>query len=109
MSSIDFLKRMYWPCAEECGSYMPGCNLGELYRRTEETAQASDHMNSLLDHLALDKNAVDQLVSLCCEIMNAYEQQGFINGLRMGAQLARELMPAADQDEPAASGKGGIE
>lgn len=109
MSSTDFLKRLYWPCTEECGNYAPGCNLGELYQRTEETAQASAHMNSLLDRLALDKNAVDQLTSLCCEIMNAYEQQGFINGLRMGVQLARELTPAANQDEPAASGKGGAE
>ena len=111
--NADFLKRLYWPCSEECGNYAPGCNLGELYQRTEETVQASEHMNSQLDRLALDKNAVDQLTSLCCEIMNAYEQQGFINGLRMGAQLVRELMPDANQSERTASegcnrGEGGV-
>lgn len=99
MSSNDLLKRLYWPCSEECGNYATGCNLGELYQRTEDTAQASAHMNNLLDRLALDKNAVDQLTQLCCEIMNAYEQQGFINGLRMGAQLAHELMPATETIE----------
>lgn len=99
MSSTDFLKRLYWPCSEECGNYATGYNLGELYRRTKETAQASARMNNLLDCFALDKNAANQLTSLCCEIMNAYEQQGFINGLRMGAQLARELMPATETIE----------
>ena len=99
MSSNDLLKRLYWPCSYECGGYMHGCNLGELYQRTEGTAQASAHMNDLLDRLALDKNAVDQLTQLCCEIMNAYEQQGFVNGRRMGAQLARELTPTAAEAE----------
>ena len=109
MSSNDLLKRLYWPCSEECGNYATGCNLGELYQRTEDTAQASAHMNNLLDRLALDKNAVDQLTALYCDIMNTYEQQGFINGLRMGAQLTRELMPAGNQDESATSSKGGTE
>ena len=93
--SNDLLKRLYWPCSDECGNYMQGCNLGELYQRTEDTAQAIARMTGLLDRLALDKNAVDQLTALYCDIMNTYEQQGFINGLRMGAQLARELTPAA--------------
>lgn len=101
MSSTDFLKRLYWPCTEECGNYAPGCNLGELYQRTEETAQASAHMNSLLDRLALDKNAVDQLTSLCCEIMNAYEQQGFVNGFRLGAKMAGELIVPTTETEDA--------
>lgn len=97
--SNDLLKRLYWPCADECGRYMRGCNLDELYQRTEETTQALDHMTDLIESLALDESAIkDKISALCVEIMNAYEQQGFINGIRMGAQLARELMPAAYQN-----------
>ena len=90
--STDFLERLYWTCADESKHMADGLNLGELYEHTAAVKRA-DHAfaERLANFQQKDNSKAEKLDN--CHIAScwAYEQQGFINGFRLGMKLAEEL------------------
>lgn len=89
--NLDFLKRLYWACSDQDHAFSDGMDLGELYERTEDTARATAHFNEKLLAAELATDERDTLGCLNTSTADAYEQQGFINGFRIGMKLAEEL------------------
>lgn len=87
----DFLIRLYWACSDEEMSFVSGLNLGELYARSEETSNADLLFYEKLSAAGLPKDERVLLEGLSSSACTAYEQQGFINGFRLGMKLAAEV------------------
>lgn len=87
----DFLMRLYWACSAEEASLADGRNLGKLYERTEATGEADCCFDEYLYTTNLTAEEKDALYNLSADAITAYEQQGFINGFRLGMKLAGEL------------------
>lgn len=90
--STDFLERLYWAVTDEDQHMKAGLDLGELYERTA-TAKRADcaFKERLADFQQLDESKAEKLDNCHTASCWAYEQQGFINGFRLGMKLAGEL------------------
>lgn len=64
------------------------------YQYRPETEAALDAATSAFSELAPSGDD-DAVIKLLSELADAYERQGFANGLRYGAKLAHELEEAA--------------
>lgn len=87
----DFLKRLFWACSDESASVADGLNLGELYQRIADTGKATHCFSEALCATGLPGKEKNLLDNISCSVAMAYEQQGFINGFRLGMKLAGEL------------------
>ena len=94
---LELLKR----CAEghSFDSGDPDCKtvLDQLYRAYADSHESDPpeirngfkELDDLLGSLSLDDN--NAVWNLCCQLCTAYEHKAFINGLRYGVQLMKEL------------------
>lgn len=90
----DFLTRLYWACTDEmAGDALT--ELGGLYERLENSEKVMRGFNEQLAAANLPKEDKNRLEKLNVSAITVYEQQGFINGFRLGMQLARELEGSA--------------
>ena len=97
--SVEFLKRLYWPCAESPDNgFAEGLNLSELYERIEDTKQADKAFTATVESTGLNVLQKSELEDACIAVSDAYELQGFINGFRLCAQLGRELCGEKEAD-----------
>lgn len=93
----DFLRRLYWACSS--GATMAagnGCDLSALYELTHGAHEASERFSDALREAKLDRETVDVIEELSGDEVAAYEEQGFINGFRLGMKLAGELRGEAE-------------
>lgn len=88
----DFIERLYWALTDEEQHQKTGLDLGELYERTPAVKRA-DHafQEQLADLQQQDTSKAGKLDNCHVASCWAYEQQGFINGFRLGMKLAAEL------------------
>ena len=87
----EFLSRLYYACSDESSYYESGDNLGELYQRIADVDTADHLFSDKLGSAKLsadDRETLENCFNVACW---SYEQQGFINGFRLGLMLAREL------------------
>lgn len=91
----DFLKRLYWACSDESANGADGTNFCEMYERIKETKSESRYFSEALYATGLTVSEKRKLESLNSSIAMVYEQQGFINGFRLGMKLAGELKEEA--------------
>ena len=94
---LDLLKR----CAEantfDTGDPENRTVLDQLYRAYADSHESDPpeirngfkELDDLLGSLSLDDN--NAVWNLCCQLCTAYEHKAFINGLRYGVQLMKEL------------------
>lgn len=87
----DFLSRLYWACTDQENPLSEGLNLGELYHRTKDTDKVSHYFGEKLYLTSLPTEEKTILDNINGSVAMAYEQQGFINGFRIGMKLAVEL------------------
>lgn len=87
----DFLKRLYWVCSDQEALFGDGLDLGELYQRIADTGKATHCFSEALCAAGLPAKEKNLLDNISCSIATVYEQQGFINGFRLGMKLAGEL------------------
>lgn len=87
----EFLSRLYWACSDEDMHLDDGMNLGEMYERTDSATAAYDQFSTVANELNISNVEKDMLGKLRYEACVAYEQQGFINGFRLGMKLAMEI------------------
>ena len=87
----DFLSRLYWACSDTEMHLENGLNLGEMYERTNGAAIAYNQFSTVVNELSISNVEKDMLGSLRYDACVAYEQQGFINGFRLGIKLAMEI------------------
>ena len=87
----EFLKRLYWACAGAMEPFEDGLNLSELYERTDAAKAVSRASGTAICKLNLTANEKTMLENLSVSVADAYEEQGFINGFRLGMKLAGEL------------------
>ena len=83
--SDEFLSRLFWACSDEYPHYASGLNLGELYERLDEAAQADKAF------IAAAGDMSDGTVGLLTNLLNVCEKQGFINGFRVCAAMFNDL------------------
>lgn len=83
--SDEFLSRLFWSCSDEQPHYASGLNLGELYERLDEAAQADKAF------IAAAGDMSEETVSLLTNLLNVCEKQGFINGFRVCAAMFNDL------------------
>lgn len=94
--STDFLERLYWALTDEEQHQKTGLDLGELYERTPAVKRADYAFKErLADFQQQDASKVEKLDNCHVASCWAYEQQGFINGFRLGMKLAEELRDKA--------------
>ena len=86
-----FLTRLFWACACQENYSAPGLNLGELYEQIEDADKASTRFSKALFATDLSFAEKDQLENMNIVCFQAYEQQGVINGFRLGMRLTVEL------------------
>lgn len=90
--STDFLERLYWALTNEEQHQKTGLGLGELYERTLAVKRADyAFKEQLVDFQQQDADKAEKLDNCHQASCWAYEQQGFINGFRLGMKLAEEL------------------
>ena len=90
--SNDFLRRLYWACSSGLTPFTEdNCNLSLLYELTHGAREASGRLSDALREAKLDRETVDVIEELSGDEVAAYEEQGFINGFRLGMKLAGEL------------------
>jgi len=84
----EILKRLYYQstCAVPC----EGKRIDELYEPIPETQVAWPHISDILDRF-VNAEEKDIILGELVYTMDAFEQQGYINGLRMGAMLMNEI------------------
>lgn len=87
----EFLSRLYYACSDESPHYENGDNLGELYQRMADVDTADRLCTDQLNKAKLDTDTRETLENCFNVACWTYEQQGFINGFRLGLMLAREL------------------
>lgn len=88
----DFIERLYWACSDTEQSMNDGMNLGELYVHTPAVKRADyAFQERLADFQQQDPSKAEKLDNCHVASCWAYEQQGFINGFRLGMKLAEEL------------------
>ena len=71
--------------------------LDQLYQAYAESHESDPseirngfkELDALLEHLSLDDN--NAVWNLCCQLCTAYERKAFLDGLKYGAHLIREL------------------
>ena len=71
--------------------------LDQLYQAYAESHESDPseirngfkELDALLEHLSLDDN--NAVWNLCCHLCTAYERKAFLDGLKYGAHLIREL------------------
>lgn len=83
----DFIERLYWALTDEEQHQKTGLDL-----RTPAVKRA-DHafQEQLADLQQQDTSKAEKLDNCHVASCWAYEQQGFINGFRLGMKLAAEL------------------
>ena len=90
--SYEFLRRLFTSCGEEPSNGFPeGTNLSELYEKIEETRKEDSAFTEVVEGTGLDFDAKQKLEDACCDVGNAHELQGFINGFRICAMLRGEV------------------
>lgn len=68
-------------------------SLGGLYQAFPEEAAAVNRLREALCRAGLpDGDAQEDIFRVYWDICTLYEKQGFLNGLRFGANLTRELL-----------------
>lgn len=87
----EFLSRLYYACSDESPHYESGDNLGELYQRMADVDTSDRLCTDQLNKAKLDADTRETLENCFNVACWTYEQQGFINGFRLGLMLAREL------------------
>lgn len=88
--SAEFLHRLFWACTDVNGITV-GAELAELYHRLENAQKASQAFTQKLYASKLSKEEKNLLDDLSGSMIDAHEEQGFINGFRLGMMLAGEL------------------
>ncbi|MCD8381899.1 MAG: hypothetical protein LUC30_03130 [Clostridiales bacterium] len=86
----EMLRRLAAACTDENARYADGLNFCELYRRTEDTAKADAAFNAALAAAGLPVEARDKIDSANGAALGVYEEQGFMNGFRLGGMLVKE-------------------
>lgn len=94
----DLLERLARSAA--CDNDAPAHGPGELHRQTEETAQADRAFAAALEAVRREieatnttlLNSLNELDNVNGASLSAYEEQGFINGFRMGVMLMLEVL-----------------
>lgn len=89
--TTDFLKRLYWACASEAEPFEDGSNLSELYERSDSAKSAFSASSAAIYEKDLTVEEKTELENLSVNVADAYKEQGFINGFRLGMRLAGEL------------------
>jgi len=89
--SIEFLKRLYWACTDENRHAADERNLNEMYQRIADTGTADQAFREACEKANLDPDAKESISSASVKAIDAYEQQGFINGFRLCTRLVQEL------------------
>ena len=88
---FEFLERLWAVCSDENHHLPEGDNLNELFRYIREVQTANRCMEDQLKKLELGTDKEETLYNCVSVVSWAYEKQGFINGMRLGMMLAREL------------------
>lgn len=88
---LNFLSRLYYARSDEDRHSKDGTNLGELYQQIADVDTAEQLCAIQLEAAKLSADAQETLESRVTAVCRAYEQQGFINGFRLGLMLSREL------------------
>ncbi len=89
--NMEFLSCLYQAFSDESSHLKDGENLGELYQRISETDIADQILLAHLKAIEMGEDMRDALNDCLYVASQAYEQQGFINGFRLGLMLMREL------------------
>lgn len=85
----SFLKLLYYAVSSECGWPCADLRIDQLYERIPETTAAFEPVNDRLERL--DAKEADGFEDDICRLANAYEMQGFLNGMRLGLKLKAEV------------------
>lgn len=88
---LDFLKRLFFACSNEEMSNSDGLNMGELYERNGDAETTYSKFIDKLYTTGLTEKEKEAMGNFCLVAATAYECQGFINGVRIGVKLAREV------------------
>ena len=65
----------------------------------EVLEEAESALDRIMDLIKTRANDCEECGAAAIEAVTEYERQGFINGLRMGVKLARELFGTGPQEE----------
>lgn len=85
----NFLDLLFYAVSAENGAPSEGRSLSQLYIRTQQTLDAWNPVESLLQGQDMEKqDAFEHAVAMLADV---FEQQGFMNGFRMGMMLREEL------------------
>lgn len=87
---FEFLKRLYRACSPDI-AVDPG-DLDALFDRLPAANDAHKRFAERLEQTKLPTSEMSGLEDLAAEGCLAYEEQGFINGFRLGFMLAQELL-----------------
>lgn len=89
-ANIGFLARLFYEARSEGGAPRADLRLSQMYKRMQITQDVWGPLEPLLkDHL--DFETLTDVENAVSEIAGAHEQQGFVNGFRMGMMLRDEL------------------
>ena len=86
----EFLKRLYRACSPDI-AVDPG-GLDALFDRLPSANDAHKRFAERLEQAQLPTSEMSGLEDLAAKECLAYEEQGFINGFRIGFMLAQELL-----------------
>ena len=88
--NYEFLKRLYRACSPDIAVDPSG--LDALFKRLPSANDAHKRFAERLEQTKLPTSELSGLEDLAAEECLAYEEQGFINGFRLGFMLAQELL-----------------
>ena len=92
--NCEFLKRLYRACSPDTAVDPNGPS--GLFNSLPGTDAAHKRFAERLAQAQLPAEVLGGLEDLAAEECLAYEEQGFINGFRLGFMLARELADGGD-------------
>ena len=70
-----------------------GQSIGGLYAPLSDEDALNNHLTEALSQAGLTDNAIqEKILRIYWDNCTLYEKQGFLNGLRFGANLTRELL-----------------
>lgn len=85
----SFLKLLFYAASAESSHPRADFNINQLYERIQEVKDAWEPVNVRLE--GMDAKEADGLSDDICRLLDAFELQGFLNGMRLGLMLRAEV------------------
>ena len=87
----DLLERIFYSACAENGYPSEERRINQLYERMPQTKALWDPVEDLLEKTHVTSSVLDDFENAVAALADAFEQQGFINGFRLGMMLREEL------------------